>query len=67
VCSVTGGLADRSLATLVGHPGRWHVVVDFGGYAGHVNASVGVCQTLEEVNASVPEWASQGRASSPIT
>ena len=38
-----GGLAKRSPVTLVPpHPGRWHVVVDLGGYAGHVNASVSV-------------------------
>jgi hypothetical protein len=39
-----GGLAKRSPVTLVPpHPGRWHVVLDLGGYAGHVNASVSVC------------------------
>jgi hypothetical protein len=39
-----GGLAKRSRVTLVTpHSGRWHVVVDLGGYAGRVNASVSVC------------------------
>jgi hypothetical protein len=39
-----GGRAKRSPVTLAApHTGRWHVVVDLGGYAGHVNASVSVC------------------------
>ncbi len=36
-----GGLARRSPARLVAlHAGHWHVVVDLGGYAGHVCADV---------------------------
>jgi hypothetical protein len=39
-----GGLARRSPVKLVPpHPGHWHVVVDLGGYAGRVNASISVC------------------------
>jgi hypothetical protein len=36
-----GGLAKATpvLLTVPG-PGRWHVVVDLGGYAGHVRASI---------------------------
>jgi hypothetical protein len=38
-----GGLAKQSPVRLVPpHGGRWHVVVDLGGYGGHVNASVSV-------------------------
>jgi hypothetical protein len=38
-----GGHAKRSPVTLAApHAGRWHVVVDLGGYGGHVNASVSV-------------------------
>ncbi len=38
-----GGLAKRSPVNLVApHPGRWHVVVDLGGYAGSVEANVSV-------------------------
>jgi Domain of unknown function (DUF1883) len=39
-----GGLARRSPVRLVPpHPGRWHLIVDLGGYAGRLNASVSVC------------------------
>jgi hypothetical protein len=39
-----GGHAERTPATLVPpRSGRWHVVVDLGGYPGHVEASVAVC------------------------
>lgn len=38
-----GGLARQSPVRLSApHPGRWHVVVDLGGYAGSVRASVRV-------------------------
>jgi hypothetical protein len=38
-----GGRATRSPVTIpVPHSGRWHVVVDLGGYGGHVSASVAV-------------------------
>lgn len=38
-----GGLAERSPVILrPPHSGRWHVVVDLGGYAGSVSASVSV-------------------------
>lgn len=38
-----GGNATRSPVTIpVPHSGRWHVVVDLGGYGGHVSASVAV-------------------------
>jgi hypothetical protein len=38
-----GGHAKRSPVTIpVPHSGRWHVVVDLGGYAGHVSAAVSV-------------------------
>ncbi len=40
-----GGLAKVSPARLqVPHSGSWHVVVDLGGYAGRVSASVSVIQ-----------------------
>lgn len=36
-----GGLATRSPVNIVPpHPGIWHVVIDLGGYAGTVRASV---------------------------
>jgi hypothetical protein len=36
-----GGLAEKSPVVLeIPHPGRWHLVIDLGGYAGKVNASV---------------------------
>jgi hypothetical protein len=36
-----GGLAKKTPVFLtVPGPGRWHVVVDLGGYAGHVRASI---------------------------
>ncbi|MGU3422992.1 DUF1883 domain-containing protein [Methylobacterium sp. D54C] len=36
-----GGQAMRSPVNIVPpHPGKWHVVVDLGGYAGTVRASV---------------------------
>lgn len=39
----SGGLAKQNPFRLVPpHQGRWHVVVDLGGYGGHVNASVSV-------------------------
>lgn len=39
-----GGLAKQSPARVsVPHAGRWHVVVDLGGYSGRVAASVSVC------------------------
>jgi hypothetical protein len=38
-----GGLAKQSPVRVPApHAGRWHVVVNLGGYAGHVNASVSV-------------------------
>mgnify|MGYP001572660515 FL=1 len=38
-----GGLAKKSPVLLSApHAGRWHVVVNLGGYAGRVNASVAV-------------------------
>lgn len=38
-----GGHATRSPVTIsVPHAGRWHLVVDLGGYGGHVEASVRV-------------------------
>lgn len=38
-----GGLAKRSPLNLVApHQGRWHVVINLGGYAGTVRASVRV-------------------------
>lgn len=38
-----GGLATRSPIILrVPHAGHWHVVIDLGGYAGSVRASVAV-------------------------
>lgn len=38
-----GGHAERSPVTIpVPHSGRWHVVIDLGGYGGHVSASVSV-------------------------
>lgn len=38
-----GGHAKRSPVLLSApHAGHWHVVVDLGGYGGHVNASVSV-------------------------
>ncbi len=38
-----GGLAKRSPATLVApYQGKWHVVVDLGGYGGSVDAAVSV-------------------------
>ncbi len=40
-----GGLAERSPALLTApHPGKWHVVVDLGGYPGHVRAGIQVRQ-----------------------
>jgi hypothetical protein len=40
-----GGLAERSPATLTApHDGQWHVVVDLGGYPGHVRARIRVLQ-----------------------
>ncbi len=40
-----GGLAEQSPASLtVPHDGRWHVVVDLGGYPGHVRAGIRVLQ-----------------------
>ncbi len=40
-----GGLAEQSPARLVPpHRGRWHVVVDLGGFAGHVRAGVRMLQ-----------------------
>ncbi len=40
-----GGLAERSPARLEPpHPGRWNVVVDLGGYPGHVRAGIAVRQ-----------------------
>ncbi len=45
-----GGLAERSPASLtVPRDGRWHVVVDLGGYTGHVRASIRV---LQDANAT---------------
>lgn len=42
--SYHGGHAKRTPVTLrPPHAGRWHVVVDLGGYSGHVEASVTVC------------------------
>jgi hypothetical protein len=39
-----GGLAKRTPVPLrPPHAGHWHVVVDLGGYSGHVEASVSVC------------------------
>jgi hypothetical protein len=36
-----GGLAKKTPVLLtVPSPGRWHVVVDLGGYTGHVSASI---------------------------
>lgn len=36
-----GGLAQKSPVRLAApHPGRWHLVVDLGGYPGTVRASV---------------------------
>ena len=36
-----GGLAKESPVRLPApHPGRWHLVIDLGGYAGQVTASV---------------------------
>lgn len=44
-----GGLAKRSpLGLRAPHPGRWHVVVDLGGYSGAVRAAVDV-RTAEAV------------------
>ena len=41
--SYVGGLAKRSPIRLAApHAGRWHVVVDLGGYAGSVRAGVRV-------------------------
>ncbi|MBK6697232.1 MAG: DUF1883 domain-containing protein [Myxococcales bacterium] len=41
--SYVGGLAKRSPIRLAApHAGRWHVVVDLGGYAGTVRAGVRV-------------------------
>jgi hypothetical protein len=38
-----GGLAKRSPVILPApHASRWHVVVNLGGYPGHVNASLSV-------------------------
>lgn len=38
-----GGLAKRTPVTMAPpHSGHWHVVVDLGGYGGHVEASVAV-------------------------
>jgi hypothetical protein len=43
-----GGLAEHSPARLVPpHKGRWHVVVDLGGYPGHVRAGVRVLQGVK--------------------
>jgi hypothetical protein len=40
-----GGLAKTSPARLVPpHQGRWHVVVDLGGYTGRVRAGIRVLQ-----------------------
>lgn len=40
-----GGLAKTSPVRLVPpHPGRWHVVVDLGGFAGRIRAGVRVLQ-----------------------
>ena len=40
----SGGHAKRTPAVLVPpRDGHWHVVVDLGGYGGHVEASVAVC------------------------
>jgi Domain of unknown function (DUF1883) len=40
-----GGLAERSPALLTPpHPGSWNVVVDLGGYPGHVRAGIQVRQ-----------------------
>ncbi|MFO0938668.1 MAG: DUF1883 domain-containing protein [Gemmataceae bacterium] len=39
-----GGHAKQSPVLLSApHAGHWHVIVDLGGYAGHVNASIRVC------------------------
>ncbi len=41
--SYLGGLAKRSPVRLSApHAGHWHLVVDLGGYSGHVSASVRV-------------------------
>lgn len=46
----SGGLAKHSPVRLApSHRGRWHVVVDLGGYAGRVRAGVRV---LEGTNAA---------------
>ncbi len=38
-----GGHTTESPVTItVPHAGRWHVVVDLGGYGGHVRASVSI-------------------------
>jgi hypothetical protein len=40
-CTYHGGLAKVSPCRIaVPHAGTWHVVVDLGGYSGHVSASV---------------------------
>ena len=40
-----GGLAKHSPARLLApHRGRWNVVVDLGGYAGHVRAGIRVLE-----------------------
>jgi uncharacterized protein DUF1883 len=45
-----GGLAETSPFHLVPpHQGRWHVVVDLGGYAGRIRAGIRV---LQDVNAT---------------
>ncbi len=39
-----GGHARQTPATLVPpRSGHWHLVVDLGGYGGHVEASVAIC------------------------
>jgi hypothetical protein len=45
-----GGLANVSPVRLVPpHPGRWHVVVDLGGYAGSVRAGMRVLRHADSV------------------
>lgn len=42
-----GGLAKRSPAQLhAPHLGRWNVVVDLGGFAGHVRAGIRVLESV---------------------
>jgi Domain of unknown function (DUF1883) len=45
-----GGFArDSPFRLIPPHPGRWYVVVDLGGYAGHVRAGYRI---LQEVHAA---------------